>query len=138
MDKQSTNKEMHCFKLTVHEDRFTSSSSREVLIKTMREACKALHQMPNGQTGVLFAETDVFPKEYYFNTLSKPLFNKLSATWKVEPIQCRDPSKLLTGQIHCLGNRDLVSPFEEKSRQQKKGRYSNKELPTKLTPSKST
>jgi hypothetical protein len=107
---------MHCFKLTVHEDRFASSSSREVLIKTMREACKALHQMPNGQTGVIFVETDVFPKEYYFNTSNKPLFNKLAATWKVEPIHCTDPGKLLTGQIHCLGNRDLVLPFAEACR----------------------
>jgi hypothetical protein len=53
---------MHCFKLTVHEDRFANSSSRKVLIKTMREACKALHQMPNGQTGFCLQKQMFFPK----------------------------------------------------------------------------
>ena len=101
---------MDCFKLTVDEDRFSSRSSKEVLMKLMREVCKELHQTPNGQTGMMFLETDVFPKEYYFNTLDKPLFKKICAKWKVENIACEDSSSLLTGDIQYLGNKYLVLP----------------------------
>jgi hypothetical protein len=99
---------MNCFKLTVNEDRFSSSSSREVIKKLMRESCKELHQLTNGETAMMFLETDVFPKEYYFNTLDKPLFKKLCDKWMVEDIVCADSNSLLSGDIQILGNKHLI------------------------------
>jgi hypothetical protein len=99
---------MNCFKLTVDEDRFCSSSSRKAIKKLTREVCKELHQTPNGETCMMFLETDVFPKEYYFNTLDKRLFKKIAAKWKVEQITCADSSKLLTGNIQYLRNKHLI------------------------------
>lgn len=103
---------MDCFKLTVGEDRFGSKSSRVVIMKLMREVCKELHQLPNGQTGMMFIETVVFPKEYYFISLNRPLLAKIRAKWKVESIECSD-SLLGNDKMQFLGNRNLISPKQK-------------------------
>jgi hypothetical protein len=101
---------MECYKLTVMEDRFGSKSSRQVIMKIMREVCKQVHKTPNAETGVMFAETASFPKEYYFNTLDKTILKILVSNWKVEKGEC--PSLLIqeAEQFHYLGNRELISP----------------------------
>lgn len=103
---------MDCFKLTVSEDRFGHKSSREVIMKLMREVCKELNQLPNGQTGMMFIETTVFPKEYYFLTLNKPLLAKIRAKWPVESTAFPD-SLLLNEKVQYLGNRNLLSPKQK-------------------------
>jgi hypothetical protein len=105
---------MDCFKLTVSEDRFGSKSSREVIMKLMREVCKELHQLPNGQTGMMFMETGVFPKVYYFITLNRPLLIKIRAKWPVESTEYPD-SLLLNKEVQYLGNKNLISPKQKKA-----------------------
>jgi hypothetical protein len=74
---------MDCYKLIVTEDRFGSSSSREVIIQLMRKLWKQLHKIPNSEIGVMYQETDVFPKEYYFVTSNNAILSKIKANCEI-------------------------------------------------------
>jgi hypothetical protein len=76
---------MDCYKLIVTEDSFGSSSSREVIIQLMRKLWKELHKIPNSEMGVMYQETDVFPKEYYFVTSNNAILSKIKANCKIVP-----------------------------------------------------
>jgi hypothetical protein len=76
----------------------------------MRGVLKDLHKSPNTEIGVMFEETDSFPKEYYFITSNNAFLNKIKAKTTLE-LSSYPPYSAKDNQYQFLGNKAFFPPL---------------------------
>ncbi len=100
---------MESYKITVLENELKTTSSREYMIRMMREALKYLHKSPNDEIGVMFEETDSCPKYFYFITSNNAFLSRIKSKCRLE-LSPYPPYSNKEKKYLFLGNKDFFPP----------------------------
>lgn len=103
---------MKCYKITITENKYNISSSRSLMLRVMRDALKDLHRSPNGELGVMYRETDTYPKDYYFKTSNNAFLSKIIAFCKAQEVNCPPYSGKENSDVQFLGNKIFFTDKE--------------------------
>jgi hypothetical protein len=75
------------------------------MLQLMREALKNLHKSPNGEIGIMYEETDTYPKEYYCKTSNNAFLSNIIAICKATLIDSAPYVDKHAGKFQFLGTK---------------------------------